>query len=86
MPKKALIVQGGWDGHEPVQVSEVFRNILTEEGFEVELADTLDAFLDEEKLRSLHLIVPVWPMGNITSKQVNPVLRAGESGGGIAGC
>ncbi|MCK9222393.1 MAG: ThuA domain-containing protein [Limnochordia bacterium] len=86
MPKKALIVQGGWDGHEPVQVSEVFQNILTEEGFEVELADTLDAFLDEEKLRSLHLIVPVWTMGNITSKQVNPVLRAVESGVGIAGC
>ena len=33
--RKALIIQGGWDGHEPVQVSEVFARVLREEGFEV---------------------------------------------------
>lgn len=84
--KKALIVQGGWDGHEPVQVSEVFSNILVKEGFEVKVSDTLDAFLDVEKLKSLHLIIPVWTMGNITKEQVTPVIEAVASGVGIAGC
>ena len=28
MDKKALIIQGGWGGHEPVQVSELFKNVL----------------------------------------------------------
>ena len=86
MTKKALIVQGGWDGHEPVQVSELFRDILTEEGFAVRVEDTLDAFLDEEELLSLHLIVPVWTMGKITQAQLNPVLKAVAGGVGIAGC
>ena len=86
MGKQALVVQGGWDGHEPVQVSERFCGMLREEGFSVELSDTLDAFLDAEKLASLHLIVPVWTMGKITNEQCRPVLEAVASGVGIAGC
>lgn len=84
--KKALIVQGGWDGHEPVQVSERFRKLLEQEGFEVEVSDSLDAFLDIEKLKALDLIVPVWTMGVIKNEQIGPVLEAIASGVGIAGC
>ncbi|NLV91464.1 MAG: hypothetical protein GX030_03610 [Firmicutes bacterium] len=86
MAKKALIVWGGWEGHEPKEVSEIFRKTLEEEGFEVEVSDTLDAFLDEDKLKSLNLIVPVWTMGKITQEQLQPVLAAVESGVGLAGC
>lgn len=86
MKKKALIVQGGWDGHQPVEVSAIFRRTLEESGFEVEVSDTLDAFLDGEKLKSLHLIVPVWTMGKITSEQMWPVIEAVAEGVGIAGC
>jgi len=86
MIRKALIVHGGWDGHEPVQVAEVFRKTLVDNGFEVEVSDTLDAFLDGEKLKMLHLIVPIWTMGKITNEQLRPVLDAVASGVGIAGC
>lgn len=86
MSKKALLVRGGWDGHEPIQVSEVFKKVLEKNNFEVEISDTLDAFLDVEKLKSLDLIVPIWTMGNITNEQVKPVLEAVASGVGIAGC
>ncbi len=86
MMKKALVVQGGWDGHEPVQVSDRFVHLLKQEGFSVELSDTLDAFLDVEKLKQLHLIVPVWTMGKITNEQLAPVIEAVAGGVGIAGC
>lgn len=86
MAKKALIVQGGWDGHEPVQVAERFARLLAGEGFEVEVSDTLDRFKNEEDLKSHNLIVPIWTMGEITEEQLKPVLRAVESGVGIAGC
>lgn len=86
MMKKALIVQGGWEGHEPAKVSQVFSDILTEEGFQVEVSDTLDSFLDERKLMNLNLIVPVWSMGEIRNEQLQPVLKAVASGVGIAGC
>ena len=85
--KKALIVRGGWDGHEPFPVSERFARILREEGFEVELSDTLDAFLDYDKLASLDLIVPLWTMGQITNEQCRGVIQAvGKYGVGLAGC
>lgn len=85
MKRNALIVQGGWDGHEPVQVSEIFKTLLVKEGFDVEISDTLDSFLDLEKLKSLDLIVPEWTMGEITGDQVNNVTAAVASGVGIAG-
>ncbi|KUP25170.1 ThuA domain-containing protein [Paenibacillus sp. DMB5] len=86
MAKQALIVRGGWDGHEPVQVSEIFAGLLEAEGFEVEISDTLDSFKDEEKLLGLSLIVPIWTMGEISNEQLQPVLKAVASGVGLAGC
>ncbi|MDO8685128.1 MAG: ThuA domain-containing protein [Clostridiales bacterium] len=44
-------------------ISEIFKNVLEKEGFGVEISDTLDSFLDAEKLKSLHLIIPIWTMG-----------------------
>lgn len=83
--KHALIVQGGWEGHEPQQVAEVFHRALKELGFSVEVSNTLDAFATRD-LEALDLIVPVWTMGQITSEQVQPVLKAVAGGVGLAGC
>ncbi|MEK3913210.1 ThuA domain-containing protein [Paenibacillus sp. FSL H7-0331] len=84
--KKALIVQGGWQGHQPKEVSEIFRVVLEEEGFEVEVSDTLEAFADAEKLLGLDLIVPVWTMGEIDKQYAKNVSEAVQSGVGLAGC
>ena len=64
--KKALIVWGGWDGHEPDKVANVFNTTLVKSGFEVEISTTLDSFNDGEKLKQLDLIVPIWTMGKLT--------------------
>jgi type 1 glutamine amidotransferase len=85
MAKRALIVHGGWGGHHPVAVAELFRRVLAEDGFTVEVADTLDAFADRP-LDGFDLIVPHWTMGRITAEQVGPVLKAIKAGVGIAGC
>ncbi len=82
----ALIVQGGWNGHQPKEVSELFKSVLEKEGFKVEVSDTLDAFTDEKKLLGLNLIVPIWTMGKITGEQRGPVSKAVQAGVGIAGC
>jgi type 1 glutamine amidotransferase len=85
MAGKALIVWGGWNGHQPKEVAEIFREVLDAEGFSVEVADTLDAFA-ERPLKELDLIVPVWTMGQIKAEQLNPVLEAVRGGVGLAGC
>lgn len=86
MAKRALIVWGGWDGHQPKEVGQIFAQALRNNGFETEVSDTLDAFRDGEKLKQLDLIVPIWTMGTITPDQLNPLLEAVRSGVGIAGC
>lgn len=84
--KKALIVWGGWDGHEPEQVAGIFADILRNHQFAVEVSDTLEAFADGEKLLGLDLIVPVWTMGQITQNLVDHVSAAVQNGTGLAGC
>ncbi len=86
MKKSALIVKGGWDGHEPDQVGAVFEDMLTKQDFDVEVSDTLDSFADAEKLSALDLIVPIWTMGEIDKKLVANVVEAVANGVGLAGC
>ena len=83
--KKALIVWGGWNGHEPKQCADIFEPYLKEQGFQVEVSNTLDSYLDEAKMKSLSLIVPIWTMGAITGEQEKVLLEAVKGGVGIAG-
>ncbi len=85
MKKSALIVWGGWEGHEPEQGAALFAPFLQEQGFEVEVSHTLDAYLDESKLAALNLIVPIWTMDTIQPEQEKGLLNAVKSGVGIAG-
>ncbi|MFH1761070.1 MAG: ThuA domain-containing protein [bacterium] len=84
--KNALIVWGGWDGHEPEKVAAIFGSILKNNGFQVEVSDSLNAFNDADKLKELHLIVPIWTMGEIEKHQVEAVSEAVANGTGLAGC
>ena len=85
--KSALIVWGGWDGHQPKEVAHLFGEILKQEGFEVEISNSLDSFADAQNVLSKSLIVPVVTMSEITPEQFNPVAEAvRDHGVGIAGC
>jgi uncharacterized protein len=84
--RRALIVWGGWDGHEPEAVAQLLAAALRRQGFDVELSDTLDVFRDRDRLAGLSLIVPVWSMGTIDDDQLDGLLAAVEAGVGIAGC
>jgi hypothetical protein len=84
--KKALIVQGGWDGHEPQLTSKRFAGYLREEGFQAEISDTLDVFAELPPLLELDLIVACWTMGEIKWEYVKNIAQAVGTGVGIAGC
>ncbi len=84
MAKRALIVQGGWEGHSPAKIADILAGQLLKNGFEVTISDTLDAYKDP-KLAELDLIVPNWTMGKIEKEQLQPLLEAVRSGVGLAG-
>ena len=83
--RRALFVRGGWEGHEPEKTAGIFASFLCEHGFEVEVSDTLDSYLDEERMRSLDLVVQVWSMGEISDEQERGLLEAVKGGVGFAG-
>ena len=82
--RQALIVWGGWNGHEPQQGAEIIRDFLTEDGFDVRLENTTEAFLDPA-LADLSLIVPIFTMSKIEKDQAASLEAAVRGGVGLAG-
>ncbi len=83
--KTALFVWGGWAGHEPKQCVDIFAPLLRDQGYEVTVSDTLDSYLDTEKMQSYSLISQVFTMATITREQEAGLLAAIRSGVGFAG-
>jgi uncharacterized protein len=83
--KTALFVWGGWEGHEPKQCVDIFVPLLQEQGYEITVSDTLDSYLDTEKMQSYNLISQVFTMSTITREQEAGLLGAIKGGVGFAG-
>ena len=85
MTKKAIMVWGGWEGHEPKQCADIFAPVLEAEGFAVTISDTLDTYKDRDLMAEQDLVVPTWTMGQIEGEQEQGLLAAVGRGTGIAG-
>lgn len=83
--KKVLLLQGGWEGHQPKEVAELFEGELREKGFETQLESSLDILSDEVKLKEFSLIFPCWTMGEISNDQLQGLDAAVRSGVGLGG-
>ena len=85
--RKALILCGGWDGHEPKVVSARFAKFLESEGFEVIIEENLQVVKDIDRLKELDLFIPLWTCcaENLGYGFFEPLLEAVGGGMGIAG-
>ncbi len=83
--KKALMVWGGWDGHQPKLCVDIFAPILQAEGFEVTISDTMDSYKDADMMGELSLVVPCWTMGEIEGEQAKGLMDAVQNGVGLGG-
>ncbi|HVY20073.1 MAG TPA: ThuA domain-containing protein [Bauldia sp.] len=84
MAKQALIVWGGWIGHEPEQGAAIVREMLTQEGFAVRIETETKAFADPA-IHDLDLIVPIYTMSKIEKNEVANLSKAVQSGVGLGG-
>lgn len=83
--KKALILWGGWTGHEPEEMAALFSSELKKEGFDVEVENSLVPLEKAEHLQSYDLIFPCWTMGSVSEKEVSALSEAIASGVGLGG-
>lgn len=82
--KSALIVYGGWDGHEPEECAAIYRRWLHEDGYSVRTATETSAFADPS-IHGLSLIIPIFTMSKIAKEEVENLVKAVEGGVGLAG-
>jgi type 1 glutamine amidotransferase len=82
---QVLVVRGGWAGHEPVACTDLFRPFLQRNGFDVDVAETLDVYTDRDVLAGADLIVQCWTGGRLTDEQEAGLVERIHAGAGFAG-
>ena len=82
--RKAMIVWGGWPGHDPDLCASIIRGWLKAEGFDVRIETTTAAFADPA-IHDLSLIVPICTMSKIEKAEALNLCAAVQAGVGMAG-
>ena len=72
--KRALLLYGGWEGHDPERVADFFEHHHLGE-FAVTRSQDLDA-LATDVLAGFDLLVPIWTFGALTDSQETALLGA----------
>jgi hypothetical protein len=82
--REAMIVWGGWMGHEPDQGAKIVSDMLTGRGFKVRVETSTRAFADPA-IADLSLIVPIITMAKIEKDELANLTQAVREGVGLAG-
>lgn len=82
--RQALIVWGGWLGHEPAQCAAIVAGMLEADGFKVTIETSTRVFADPA-IGEMNLIVPICTMSRIERSEVENLSRAVRGGVGLAG-
>jgi type 1 glutamine amidotransferase len=82
--REALIVWGGWNGHEPEKGARVVGEMLERHGFKVYVEDSTEAFADPA-IADMSLVVPIVTMAKIEKEEVENLAAAVRGGVGLAG-
>ena len=82
--REAMIVWGGWSGHEPDQGAKIVSDMLAGHGFKVRVETSTKAFADPA-IADLSLIVPIITMAKIEKDELANLTRVVREGVGLAG-
>ncbi len=82
--RSALIVYGGWEGHDPEECATIYRRWLHEDGYSVRTSTETSAFADPS-IADLSLIIPIYTMSKIEKEEAENLANAVRGGVGLAG-
>ena len=81
----ALVVRGGWEGHRPVEATDLFLPFLTDNGFEVRVSDSTTVYSDPAVMAATDLIVQCVTMSSIERQELEGLRAAVAAGTGFTG-
>ena len=85
MTRQALVVRGGWDGHMPVETTNLFIPFLEENGFAVRVEGSPAVYTDEAFMDTVDLVLQINTMSTIEPEEFAGLQRAVLNGAGLAG-
>ncbi|GAA2092557.1 ThuA domain-containing protein [Microlunatus panaciterrae] len=83
--KNALVVRGGWEGHQPREATDLFIPFLEKNGFVVRVEESPDIYADAGVMADTDLVVQCFTMGSIEREPLQGLIAAVEAGTGMAG-
>ncbi|MEU4157818.1 ThuA domain-containing protein [Actinoplanes sp. NPDC026670] len=82
---EALVVRGGWDGHRPVEATELFLPFLKQHGFGITVHDSPEIYADPAVMSETDLIVQCVTMSSIGPEALAGLRAAVAAGTGFTG-
>ena len=83
--RHALVVRGGWEGHQPVEATELFIPFLKDNDFSVRVEESPSVYAEASYLSSVDLIVQSVTMSTIEKDELQGLITAVSAGAGFAG-
>jgi uncharacterized protein len=83
--RRALVVRGGWDGHQPVEATDLFIPHLRANGFDVRVEDSPAVYADAATMAEVDLVMQCMTMSTIEAPALAGLIAAVEAGTGLAG-
>lgn len=81
--RKAIVIWGGWPGHEPETTAARVKELLGNEDFEVLVTDDLELYGSSE-IRDADLLVPIMTFGEMANETAANLCEAVRDGLGLA--
>jgi uncharacterized protein len=78
-------VRGGWEGHRPVESTDLFLPFLERHGFEVRIEDSPEVYADADAMARVDLVLQSVTMSEASREAVAGLRAAVEAGAGLAG-
>jgi uncharacterized protein len=84
--RRALVVRGGWSGHQPVETTELFIPFLQQQhGFSIRIEESPQIYADLDYMPTVDLIVQSMSRSTIEMNEFLGLQAAVEAGAGMAG-
>lgn len=83
--RTALVVRGGWEGHRPVEATELFIPFLKRSGYTVRVEETPGVYADAGVMAGTDLVVQCVTMSQISADELAGLIAAVRAGTGFTG-
>lgn len=83
--RTALVVRGGWLGHEPVEATDMFIPYLEQNEFQVRVEESPKIYADRDYMAGVDLVMQCMTMSTIEGAEFEGLRDAIAAGTGLAG-